>query len=92
MTEKIKVQYVDKIPKNRIQSLYYFDIRNADMGNGYTIERFAKVNNIGSLVSNIDLLKDKDILTDEEFTKLEIEEVTDLLVKQNELESDMQLE
>ncbi|MEG2235137.1 MAG: hypothetical protein RR144_01665 [Clostridia bacterium] len=92
MTEKIKVQYVDKIPKNRIQRLYYFDIRNADMGNGYTIERFAKVNNIGSLVSNIDLLKDKDILTDEEFTKLEIEEVTDLLVKQNELESDMQLE
>lgn len=88
MSEKIKIQYIDEIPKNRIQGLYYFDMRNADMGNGYTIERFAKVNNIGSLVSDTDLLKDTDILTDDEFTKLELEEVTDILVKQNKMESD----
>ncbi|MDO5556678.1 MAG: hypothetical protein Q4G05_00310 [Clostridia bacterium] len=92
MDKKIKVQFISEIPKERIEGLYYYDIRNADMGDGYTIEKLAKVNNIGSLVSDTDLLKENDILTDEEFSKLNVDAVTDLLVRSNEIESNMELE
>ena len=92
MDKKIKVQFISEIPKERIDGLFYYDIRNADMGDGYTIERFAKVNNIGSLVSDTDLLKENEILTDEEFSKLNVDVVTYLLVRSNEIESNMELE
>ena len=68
------------------------DIRNSEIDNGYQIERGVLVNNIGSLVTDKDVLKDKDFLTDEELLELEYDEVNDLYVEPNSIESDMELE
>lgn len=87
MKKEIKVQFIHIKPRKEDidNNLYYFDMRNADMGRGYTIERNVWANNIGSLISNVDLLKDKDILTDEEFEKLDYIIVDDL-VNEDEME------
>ena len=50
------------------------------------------MNNIGSLVTNKDILKDKEFITDKELESLHYEEVQDLYVKHNSIESDMELE
>lgn len=88
--DKLKIQFIDKKPQveERNPNLYYYDIRDADVGNGYTIERDVLVNNIGSLVANKDILKDKEYITDEELQELEFEETTDLY---NEIENDMEM-
>lgn len=91
--EKLKIQFISKIPsiEERNPELFYFDLRDSEVDNGYTIERNVLVNNIGSLVANKDILKDKEFITDEELEGLEYEEVTDLYVKQNSIESDMEM-
>ena len=68
--------------------MFYYDIRNSDVDNGYTIERNVLVNNIGSLIANKDILKDREYITDEEVQQLEFEEVTDLF---EILENDMEM-
>jgi len=90
----LKIQWIDKIPpvEERNPELFYYDLRDADIGNGYTIERNVAVNNIGSLVTNKDILEDKDFITDEEFANLHFEEVQDLYVKANSMENDIELE
>ena len=59
--KNLKLQWLDKIPppEERNPELFYYDIRNSDIDNGYTIDRGVLVNNIGSLVTNKDILKDK---------------------------------
>ena len=86
----LKIQFIDKKPpiEERNPNLFYYDIRDADVGNGYTVERNVLVNNIGSLVTNKDILKDKEYITDEELQQLEFEETTDLY---NEIENDMEM-
>ena len=90
----LKIQWIDKIPlpEERNPELFYYDIRNSDIDNGYTIERGVLVNNIGSLVTNKDILKDKELITDKELENLHYEEVQDLYVKHNSIESDIELE
>lgn len=78
--EKLKIQFVTlRIPhEKRNPKLFYYELRDSEWDNGYTIERFAWVNNIGSLVSNQDLLGDKKIITDTELYAMDFEEVIDL--------------
>lgn len=92
--EKFKLQWLHEKPpiKERKPNLFYYDIRNSEIDNGYQIERRVLVNNIGSLVTDKDILKDKDFLTDEELLELEYDEVNDLYVEPNSIESDMELE
>ncbi len=92
--KNLKLQWLDKIPppEERNPELFYYDIRNSDIDNGYTIERGVLVNNIGSLVANKDILKDKEFITDKELENLHYEEVQDLYVKHNSIESDIELE
>ena len=92
--KNLKLQWLDKIPppEERNPELFYYDIRNSDIDDGYTIERGVLVNNIGSLVTNKDILKDKEFITDKELENLHYEEVQDLYVKHNAIESDIELE
>ena len=92
--KNLKLQWLDKIPppEERNPELFYYDIRNSNIDDGYTIERGVLVNNIGSLVTNKDILKDKEFITDKELENLHYEEVQDLYVKHNSIESDMELE
>ncbi len=92
--KNLKLQWLDKIPppEERNPELFYYDIRNSDIDNGYTIERGVLVNNIGSLVTNKDILKDKEFISDKELESLHYEEVQDLYVNHNSIESDMELE
>lgn len=87
MDKDIKVQYISSIPskENQDSTLYYFDIRNSEIDNGYTIERNVLANNIGSIVCNVDLLKDKEFITDEEFEKLN-PIIVNNLINENEME------
>ena len=64
--KNLKLQWLDKIPppEERDPKLFYYDIRDSEIDNGYTIERGVLVNNIGSLVTNKDILKDKEFITD----------------------------
>lgn len=92
--KNLKLQWIDKIPspEERNPELFYYDIRDSEIDNGYTIERGVLANNIGSLVTNKDILGDKKFITDEELNNLHYEEVQDLYVKQNSIESDIELE
>ena len=92
--KNLKLQWLDKIPppEERDPKLFYYDIRDSEIDNGYTIERGVLVNNIGSLVTNKDILKDKEFITDKELESLHYEEVQDLYAKHNSIESDMELE
>lgn len=90
----LKLQWIDKIPppEERNPELFYYDLRDSEIDNGFTVERGVLVNNIGSIVTNQDILGDKEFITDEEFDNLQFEEVHDLYVKQNSMESDLELE
>ena len=90
----LKIQWINKIPppEERNPELFYYDIRNSDIDDGYTIEKGVLVNNIGSLVTNKDILGNKKIITDKELESLHYEEVQDLYVKHNSMESDIELE
>lgn len=90
----LKLQWIDKIPppEERNPELFYYDLRDSEIDNGFTVERGVLVNNIGSIVTNQDILGDKKFITDEEFNNLQFEEVHDLYVKQNSRESDLELE
>ncbi len=92
--KNLKLQWIDKIPppEERNPELFYYDIRDSEIDNGYTLERGVLANNIGSLVTNKDILGDKKFITDEELNSLHYEEVQDLYVKQNSIESDIELE
>lgn len=83
--EGLKIQWLNEKPptEKRNPNLFYYDIRNSEVDNGYQIERGVLVNNIGSLVANKDILKGKDFLTDDELCKLDYEDVQDLYVEQN---------
>ena len=90
----LKIQWIDKIPppEERNPELFYYDIRNSDIDDGYTIEKGVLVNNIGSLVTNKDILGNKKFITDKELEGLHYEEVQNLYVKHNSMESDIELE
>ena len=92
--KNLKLQWIEKIPppEERNPELFYYDLKDSEIDNGFTIERGVLVNNIGSIVTNQDILGDKEFITDEEFDNLQFEEVHDLYVKQNSMESDLELE
>ena len=87
---KFKVQFIHQKPplEERNSELYYYDLRDSEIDNGYTIEQNVLVNNIGSLVTNQDILKGKPCITDEEFEELDYEEVNYLY---NEMEEEMEM-
>lgn len=91
--EKVKLQFISgNIPiEERKTELFYYDLRNSEIDDGFTIERRALVNNIGSIVTNKDILGDKESITNEELENIEYEQVTDLYIKQNYIESDMEM-
>ena len=78
--ENLKVQFVTpRIPKEkRKANLFYYELRDSEVDNGYTIERFVLVNNIGSLVCNKDILGEKNFITDTELFAMNFKEVVDL--------------
>ena len=78
--ENLKVQFVTpRIPKEKRETnLFYYELRDSEVDNGYTIERFVLVNNIGSLVCNKDLLGEKNFITDTELFAMNFNEVVDL--------------
>ena len=78
--ENLKVQFVTpRIPnEKRNDKLFYYELRDSEWDNGYTIEKFVMVNNIGSLVSNKDLLVEKNFITDSELFAMNFDEVVDL--------------
>ena len=90
----LKIQWINKIPppEERNPELFYYDIRNSDIDDGYTIEKGVLVNNIGSLVTNKEILGNKKFITDKELESLHYEEVEDLYAKHNSIESDIELE
>ena len=90
----LKIQWINKIPppEERNPELFYYDIRNSDIDDGYTIAKGVLVNNIGSLVTNKEILGNKKFITDKELESLHYEEVEDLYVKHNSIESDIELE
>ena len=92
--QKLKIQWINKIPppEERNPKLFYYDLRNSEIDNGFTIERRVLANNIGSLVTNKDILGDEKFITDDEFYNLQYDEVQDLYVKPNTIESDIELE
>lgn len=87
---KLKIQFIHQKPplEERNSKLYYYDLRDSETDNGYTIEQNVLVNNIGSLVANQDILKGKPYITDEEFEKLDYQEVNCLY---NEMEAEMEM-
>ena len=92
--KNLKLQWIEKIPppEERNPELFYYDLKDSEIDNGFTVERGVLVNNIGSIVTNQDILGDKEFITDVEFDNLQFEEVHDLYVKQNSMESDLELE
>ena len=91
--ENLKLQFISRIPplEERNPKLFYYDLRNSEVDNGFTIERGVLANNIGSIVTNQDILGDKEVITNEDLEKMVYEEVTDLYIKQNSIESDMEM-
>lgn len=86
----LKVQFIHQKPpvEERNLELYYYDLRDSEIDRGYTIESNVLVNNIGSLVTNQDILKGKPYITDEEFEELDYQEVNYLY---NEIEEEMEM-
>ena len=87
MKNDLKIQFISQKPPilERDKALYYYDLRNSEIDNGYTIEKCVVANCIGSLVANQDILKGKPYITDEEFEQLDYQEVN-YLEKNNEEE------
>lgn len=52
--------------KDKKEGLFYYELRSADEGNGYSIERHVVCNNIGSMVTDRDILGDAEFITAEE--------------------------
>ena len=52
--EKFKLQWLHEKPpiKERKPNLFYYDIRNSEIDNGYQIERGVLVNNIGTTIGS----------------------------------------
>lgn len=88
MKNDLKIQFISQKPPilERDKALYYYDLRNSEIDNGYTIEKCVVANCIGSLVANQDILKGKEYITDEELEKLNYIEVNDLIQDEEELE------
>ena len=88
--QQLKIQFIHQKPpvEERNTELYYYDLRDSDIDRGYTIEQNVLVNNIGSLVANQDILKGKPYITDEEFEKLDYQEVNYLY---SEMEDEMEM-
>jgi len=84
----LKIQFIPKKPpdEERDLDLFYYDLRDSDIDNGFTIEKNVLVNCIGSLVTNKDILKGKECITDKELFKMEHEEVGYLCVEQEEMQ------
>lgn len=61
------------INKLRAEGKFVYHLRNYDEGDGFTIEHRVWVNNIGNLVTNWDILEDKDYLDCKDFFKLCVE-------------------
>ena len=78
--ENLKVQFVTpRIPKEKREAnLFYYELRDSEVDNGYTIERFVLANNIGGLVCNKDLLEEKNFITDTELFAMNFNEGVDL--------------
>lgn len=93
MKNDLKIQFISQKPPilERDKALYYYDLRNSEIDNGYTIEKCVVANCIGSLIANQDILKGKEYITDEEFEELEYEEVNALYIEQNSEEYDMEM-
>lgn len=87
---QLLIQFINEKPpvEERNIELYYYDLRCADMGDGYTIENNVLVNNIGSLVTNQDILKGKEYITNEELEDLQYVEVNYLC---NEIEDEIEM-
>ncbi|MGN1384911.1 MAG: hypothetical protein ACI4XD_06480 [Clostridia bacterium] len=87
---RLKIQFIQQKPpvEERNVELYYYDLRDSEIDRGYTIEENVLVNNIGSLVTNQDILKGKKHITDEELESLDYEEVNYLY---NEMENEMEM-
>ena len=87
---RLKIQFINQKPslEERNLELYYYDLRNSDTDNGYTIETNVLVNNIGCLVTNQDILKGKEYITDEELENLDYEEVDYFY---NEIENEIEI-
>lgn len=87
---QLKIQFIHQKPpkEERDLDLFYYDLRESETDRGYTIEQNVLVNNIGSLVANQDILKGKPYITDEEFEKLDYQEVNYLY---NEMEDEMEM-
>ena len=52
--------------EDKKDGLFYYELRSADEGNGYSIERHVGCNNIGSMVTDRDILGDAEFITAEE--------------------------
>ena len=91
--ENLKLQFISRIPplEERNPKLFYYDLRNSEIDDGFTVERGVLVNNIGSIVTNKEILGDKESITNEELENMKYEQVTDLYIKQNSIESDMEM-
>lgn len=78
---KIRIQQIPYIPKpkDRKPDLFYYDLRDSEIDNGYTIERNVWANNIGSIVSDTDLLKDKNYINDDDKIMKNVEWVNNLV-------------
>lgn len=76
---KIQFDGRSRIPQEeRLPGLFYFEMREADDGfvnAGYTIERHVLVNNIGCLISDVNILEGKSYITDDELEEMGYEEV-----------------
>ena len=60
----------NRIPEqNREKDLYYYELREYDNEDGYTIEKKVVVNFAGTLISNIELLHNKEYMDYNEFLK-----------------------
>lgn len=91
MNNRLKIQITGaRIPlKERREDLFYFEMRDSDIDNGYTIEKGVLVNHIGSVIANKDILQGKEFITDEEFAELDYDEVYDLYTAKQEMENDL---
>ena len=60
----------DRVPKeSRDKDLYYYELREYDNGEGYTIEKKVIVNFAGTLISRVELLHNKEYIDYNDFLK-----------------------
>ena len=73
--KKVKYQEVSiRIPKEkRKKNLFYYELRD-DEGTSYRIERSVIINNIGSLITDKDILDNKKFIMDKDLDNFDLEE------------------